>query len=327
MSFCLLVLFNLYLLKLKHWKLIRWKIHPRQSTWCPACANWFDILLRMFVAISGSLFSFGVRLATLKDRLLGNFFTRLLLGVFPGEPARLSRACKFWCLCKFLEWYVNFWWAPRQMKPPGPQEGWHTLRQWSRRMPRILSRCFRFLCGSSAPPWAPGPGWPGSPARPSCPGRGRPAGESLTQMSQGGESLTGRRHSQGGRQPYQQEGLTHGRSGCALDEQAREAKRDQLRQSRVGLPCFLAGLPRPLLSFFSSNISMSTLNWPSSRFFEASRHCVSFLQALRNLAIPWVCDMQTMKMMVNGKHLANGLLYPDLVSEIFFQDAWRSSHL
>ena len=37
--------------------------------------------------------------------------------------------------------------------------------------------------------------------------------------------------------------------------------------------------------------------------------------------------MQTMKMMLKGKHLANGLLYPDLVSEIFFQDAWRSSHL
>ena len=37
---------------------------------------------------------------------------------------------------------------------------------------------------------------------------------------------------------------------------------------------------------------MSTLSWPSRRFLEASRHCVSFLQALRNLAIPWNHDMK-----------------------------------
>ena len=35
----------------------------------------------------------------------------------------------------------------------------------------------------------------------------------------------------------------------------------------------------------------------------------------------------TPKMMVNGKHLANGLLYPDLISEVFFKDARRGSHL
>ena len=71
------------------------KINLIQLTWCPAWANWFDILLLMFVAISGNLFSLGVRLATLNDRLLGNFFTRPpeLVGVFPGEQARLSRAC------------------------------------------------------------------------------------------------------------------------------------------------------------------------------------------------------------------------------------------
>ena len=38
--------------------------------------------------------------------------------------------------------------------------------------------------------------------------------------------------------------------------------------------------------------------------------------------------MQAMKMeMVNVKHLANGLLHPDLVGEIFLEDAWRRSHL
>ena len=49
----------------------------------------------MLVAISGSLFSLGVRLATLNDRLLGNFFNLPpppLPGALPGEPAWLSRA-------------------------------------------------------------------------------------------------------------------------------------------------------------------------------------------------------------------------------------------
>ena len=70
----------------------------------------------------------------------------------------------------------------------------------------------------------------------------------MSQASQGGESLTGRRHFQGGRlQPYQEQGLTHcDRSECGLveqegeakqqeqeQEQEGEAKQDQLRQSRV----------------------------------------------------------------------------------------------
>ena len=36
--------------------------------------------------------------------------------------------------------------------------------------------------------------------------------------------------------------------------------------------------------------------------------------------------MQTMKMMVNGKHLANVLLYPDLVSEIVASAGAGSAH-
>ena len=109
------------------------------------------------------------------------------------------------------------------MKPPGPQEGWHALRQWSRRMPRILSRCFRFWCGSAPPAlgsWCPAcggrnpllAGSQGSPVRLSSPGTARPADEFLMKRSQRGEFSMCRHFRR--LQSYQ-ERLPHDRSGCA----------------------------------------------------------------------------------------------------------------
>ena len=84
------------------------------------------------------------------------------------------------------------------MKPQDPQGGLRTPRQLSKMRPRILSRCFRFWCGSASPAlgsWCPAcggrnpllAGWQGSPVRLSSPGTARPADEFLMKMSQRGE--------------------------------------------------------------------------------------------------------------------------------------------
>ena len=109
------------------------------------------------------------------------------------------------------------------MKPQDPQGGLRTPRQLSKMRPRILSRCFRFSCGSASPAlgsWCPAcggrnpllAGSQGSPVRLSSPGTARPADEFLMKRSQRGEFSMCRHFRR--LQSYQ-ERLPRDRSGCA----------------------------------------------------------------------------------------------------------------
>ena len=92
-------------------------------------------------------------------------------------------------------------------------------------------------------------------------------------------------------------------------------------------PIFLAGLPRPRLNLFSSNLSMSTRSCPSWRFLAASSDCVSFLQAFRNLAMPCSENWLLFIKIDMDSYLTHGLLYLYLTHELLLEDPRSGVHL